>query len=42
MQLDHILLPTDGSPHSLRPAEHMPELFDGRRVTLKHTWMVAF
>lgn len=34
MTPDHILLPTDGSPLSLRPAEDMPGLFEGRRVTL--------
>lgn len=34
MQLDHILLPIDGSPLSLRPLEDLPGLFEGRRVTL--------
>ncbi len=34
MNPKHILLPTDLSELSLRPLEHTPELFEGRRVTL--------
>lgn len=34
MNPKHILLPTDLSEVSLRPLEHAPELFEGRKVTL--------
>lgn len=36
MNPQHILLPTDLSELSLRPLDHSPELFEGRRVTLLH------
>ncbi len=36
MNVQHILVPTDLSPLSLRPLERAAELFDGKHVTLLH------